>query len=109
MIHVLSVKYAGGLSLALQFDDDSSGTADLRDFLERSHVFASLRDQTLFAQAYVEDGTVCWPGELDLSPERLYALAHHLPAPDTLEQANANELSMRAREQARLSAAVADE
>ena len=102
MIHVLSVQYAGDLSLALKFDDESSGIADLQELVERSTVFARLRDRALFGRAFVEDGTVCWPCDLDLSSERLYALAHGLPAPDTLEQANANELSMRAREQAQL-------
>lgn len=98
MIHILSVRYAGGSRLALEFDDDTRGEADLTPLIERGGLFAPLADASLLARAFVDDGTVCWPDDLDVAPERLYALAHGLPMPDTLEQANANELAMRERE-----------
>jgi hypothetical protein len=98
MVHVIAVKYAGGLNLELEFDDETVGVADLQSLIERVPLFAPLADQALFARAFVEDGRVCWPGELDIAAERLYALAHHLPTPDTLEQARSNELTMRQRE-----------
>lgn len=98
MIHVITVKYAGGLSLAVEFDDDTDGIVDLTDLVQNVPLFAPLRDPALFRRVYVDDGAVCWPNDLDLSPARIYALAHGLPAPDSLEQANANELAMRARE-----------
>jgi hypothetical protein len=103
MIHVIRVKYAGGLSLAVDFDDDSHGLVDLSELIGRLPVFASLRDQSLFCRAFVDDGAVCWPNDLDISSARIYALAHGLPTPDTLEQATANELTMRARDHQRLS------
>lgn len=40
-----------------------------------------MKGETLFAQAYVDGGTVAWPGEFDLAPERLYALTHVQPLP----------------------------
>jgi hypothetical protein len=101
MIHVLSVRHVGGSRLALEFDDETRGEADLTVLIKRGGLFAPLADHALLAKAYVDDGTVCWPGDVDVAPERLYALAHGLPVPDTLEQANANELSMRERERAR--------
>ncbi|MDB4985376.1 MAG: hypothetical protein JWN04_554 [Myxococcaceae bacterium] len=97
MIHVITVKYAGDLSLVVDFDDDSHGLVDLRELIERVPVFAPLLDVALFARAYVDDGEVCWPGDLDLTATRLYAMAHGLPTPDTFEQALANERTMRAR------------
>jgi Protein of unknown function (DUF2442) len=103
MIHVIAVKYAGGLSLSVEFDDDTSGIADLSALFQRAAVFAPLRDPELFRRAYVDDGAVCWPGDLDLTAARVYALVHDLPVPDTLEQANANELAMRARDHKYLS------
>ena len=98
MIHVITAKYAGGLSLAVEFDDDTQGVVDLTDLVQRVPLFAPLRDPALFRRVYVDDGAVCWPNDLDLSPARIYALAHGLPTPDSLEQANANELAMRARD-----------
>ena len=100
MIHVLSVRHAGGSRLALEFDDETRGEADLSSLIARGGLFAALADHALLAKAYVDDGTVCWPDDLDVAPERLYALAHGLPPPDTLEQARANELAMRERERA---------
>lgn len=63
----------------------------MANFVETFKPFAPLRDREIFSQAFVAYGTVCWPGELDIAPERLYALAHALPVPETLEQAKANE------------------
>ncbi len=96
MIHVIGVQHAGAFRLALEFDDDTRGVADLAE-LVRLPAFALLRDEATFRRAYVDDGTVCWPVDLDVASERLYALAHGLPVPRTLEQANANEHAMRVR------------
>jgi len=35
-------------------------------------VFSLLKDQTLFARAFVAFDTVCWPNDLDFAPETLY-------------------------------------
>jgi hypothetical protein len=98
MVHVIAVRYVGGLSLELDFDDETAGTVDLTELVQRAPVFAPLADQALFRRAFVDDGRVCWPGDLDMPPERLYALAHDLPTPDTLEQARANERVIRRRQ-----------
>lgn len=101
MMKVRNVEYAGGYKLALSFSDGTSGEADLSAELERP-VFAPLRDVERFAEAYVELGAVCWPGGLDLAPERLYALAHHLAPPQTLDDVKANELEVSLRELRRI-------
>lgn len=98
MIQVLSVAHAGDFKLDVEFDDGTSGVADLGPLFERSELFAPLRDPAAFARAYVEDGTVCWSGELDLATERLYALVHGLPMPSTYEQSQANESTVRERQ-----------
>lgn len=98
MLHVNQVSYAGGHRLALVFSDGTLGVADLAQEVSSFKPFAPLRDQAVFAKAFIADGTVCWPGELDLAPERLYALAHGLPVPDTFDQAQENEHEMSLRE-----------
>ncbi len=97
MIHVEDAQHVGGFRLAMCFSDGTRGVADLSGELRRK-AFAPLRDERVFAQAYVADGTVCWPGGLDLAAERLYALAHSLKIPGTLEEAEVNELMMSLRE-----------
>jgi hypothetical protein len=35
-------------------------------------VFKPLRDPSRFAQAFVDNGAVAWPGDLDLAPDAMY-------------------------------------
>ena len=44
---------------------------DAIPFLNRG-IFSRLKDVSLFNQAYVAYNTVCWPGELDISPDTIY-------------------------------------
>ena len=47
----------------------------MRPYLDKG-VFRRLHDITLFKQAYIAFDTVCWPGNLDISPETLYDRSH---------------------------------
>lgn len=58
-------------SLELWFDTGDHRLFDARPYLSRG-VFVRLQDFSLFKQAFVALGTVCWPGDLDISPETLY-------------------------------------
>lgn len=61
--------------LAVRFVDGTTGIVNLAGLVRspRAGVFAQLADQGLFSQAFVEDGAVTWPGELDLAPDAMYA------------------------------------
>lgn len=102
MIKITHVEHAGGHRLSLEFSDGTRGTVDLGDHLDHPFV-APLKDTALFAQSYVDAGTVCWPGDIDFAPEYLYALAHGLPRPGTFEQARENERSVSLQELRKLS------
>lgn len=41
-------------------------------FAPNPGVFEQLRDEKRFAEVYVRDGAVTWPGELDLAPDAMY-------------------------------------
>lgn len=59
--------------LEVKFADGVQGIVDMAGFLAREcGVFKSLRDVSLFDQAYVDDGVVTWPGELDLAPDKMH-------------------------------------
>ncbi len=58
-------------SLELWFDTGDHRLFDARPYLSRG-VFVRLQDFSLFKQAFVALGTVCWPGDLDIAPETLY-------------------------------------
>lgn len=97
MVEVTDVQAKPGYVLELRFSDGTTGNATISDLMERP-LFAPLADEALFKQAYVEHGVVCWPGDIDIAPEFLYARAHGLPRPETFEQAQHNELEMSLRE-----------
>ena len=60
--------------LRVRFVDGTEGEVDVSHliFAEDAGVFVALRDPVVFAQAYVNDGAVTWPGELDLAPDAMY-------------------------------------
>ena len=57
--------------LLLEFDNGEKCLFDLTPWLDKG-VFRALRDSAEFAQARVVDGSVEWPGEIDLSYDTLY-------------------------------------
>jgi DNA-binding XRE family transcriptional regulator len=97
MIEVKKVKYAGGYKLALTFTDGSRGVVDMEP--ELHGVLAPLRDKRIFRHVSVVNGSVSWGGgKFDIAPSRLYALAHGLPRPRTLDDADANERDVSLRQ-----------
>lgn len=57
--------------LLLEFSNGELRMFDLTPWLGRG-VFRALRDSPAFEQAQVVDGSVEWPGEIDLSFDTLY-------------------------------------
>lgn len=75
-INVTSVKVLDGhrLALVLRVGPDGerrSGVFDMSAYLDWP-VFRPLADDGEFAKAYTDGYTVCWPQDIDISPERLY-------------------------------------
>lgn len=68
---VVQVKVLEDYRLNLVFDDGARGVFDMRPYLERG-VFRTLKDKRVFESAHIEYGTVVWPNEIDIAPERLY-------------------------------------
>jgi len=70
---VVEVRPLGGYRLFIRFDDGVQGDVDVASFVHFDGVFEPLRDPARFAEAFVDFGTVCWPNDVDLAPEVLYA------------------------------------
>lgn len=65
--------------LLLAYSDGAVRKFSCAPYLERG-VFSRLKDSTLFCQAYVAHGTVCWPGALDIAPETLFLRSEQVSA-----------------------------
>ncbi len=68
---VIEVYPKENFKLQLKFNTGELRLFDAAPYLEKG-VFKRLKDEQLFKQAYVAYDTVCWPGNLDISPETLY-------------------------------------
>ena len=69
--NVIEVKAIAPLSIHVTFSDGTSGKVQFKP----SHltgVFESLKDPEIFRQAFIENGAVTWPGNIDLAPEAMY-------------------------------------
>lgn len=71
MESVKSVRVYDDFQLEIEFDNNEMRLFDARPYLEKGD-FRQLKDPVRFKQAFVAFDTVCWPGNLDISPETLY-------------------------------------
>ena len=68
---VIEIQPQEDLTLWVRFTDSTSGHIKFTlSFL--TGVFEPLKNQSFFAKAYLEDGVVTWPGEIDLAPDAMY-------------------------------------
>lgn len=76
MLHIKSCKYNDDYKLSLEFDNDYSGTVDLKDLPNDGPVFAPLRDINVFKNLKLEKwGVISWlNGTIDIAPEYLFFL-----------------------------------
>ncbi len=71
LLDVINVQAAPDYTLLLEFENGEKRLFDMTSYLDKG-VFQQLRDPRVFAAAWVDYGTVVWPGEIDMAPETLY-------------------------------------
>ena len=69
--HIIRLAPQVDYHLLLEFDNGEKRLFDLTPWLDKG-VSRALRDSPEFAQARVVDGSVEWPGEIDMSYDTLY-------------------------------------
>jgi hypothetical protein len=71
-MRIISAKALPGYRLELQFDNGEGGVIDLVSLVGRG-VFAAWTNPEVFKEVRVTaEGSVEWPGEIDLCPDSLY-------------------------------------
>lgn len=71
LLDVIDVKPTLDFKLLLQFENDEERVFDMTPYLQKKP-FLALKAFPLFSKASVLNGTVVWPGDLDIAPETLY-------------------------------------
>ncbi len=71
LLDVVKVEARKGNILVLDFENGERRLFDMTPYLSRKP-FQRLAELPLFLRARVENGTVVWPGNLDIAPETLY-------------------------------------
>ena len=69
---VRSVKALPDYRLELVFTNGERRGYDARGLLDYP-AYRRLKDEGFFRTAHVAYGSVCWPGDIDCCPDRLYA------------------------------------
>ena len=71
LLDVVKVEATPDHLLHLEVENGEKRIFDMSPYLDKKP-FVQLKDSPLFAKAYVDYGTVVWPGEIDIAPETLY-------------------------------------
>ena len=71
MMDVVHVEARPDYSLFLEFENGERRVFDMT-LLMGKKPFDQLKGSPLFMQAFVDYGTVVWPGQIDIAPETLY-------------------------------------
>jgi len=72
-------------NIFLRFEDGKQGVVDLSAIVDSGGVFGPLKDKRLFRQAFIDEQwrVLCWPGDIDIAPETLYAALSETQAAQT--------------------------
>jgi hypothetical protein len=87
LLDVTEVEVLPDYVLLLQFENGEKRRFDLSPYMDKKP-FARLRNQRAFGHAFVENGTLVWPGNIDIAPETLYDLSLPLTKPVRKEHPN---------------------
>lgn len=74
LLDVVSVVATDDYKLRLEFENGEKRIFDMSPYMQKKP-FVQLKGP-LFAKAFIDYGTVCWPGNIDIAPETLYDRSH---------------------------------
>lgn len=71
LLDVVKVEAKPDYKLFLEFENGEKRVFDMTPYMDKKP-FAQLKRPPLFNMAFVDYGTVVWPGNIDIAPETLY-------------------------------------
>lgn len=71
LLDVVRVVAQPDYTLFLEFENGEKRVFDMAPLMDKEP-FIQLKGSPLFSMAFVDYGTVVWPGNIDIAPETLY-------------------------------------
>ena len=71
LLDVVRVEVKPDYKLILDFENGERRVFDMSPYIDKKP-FGPLKNVSVFAKAFVDNGTVVWPGNIDIAPETLY-------------------------------------
>ncbi|MDD5631213.1 MAG: DUF2442 domain-containing protein [Methylococcales bacterium] len=78
LLDVIHVTVQSGFTLFLEFENGEQCVFNMTAYIDQPP-WARLKYGNMFQGAFVENGTVAWPGNIDIDPETLYERSVLLP------------------------------
>ncbi len=82
LLDVTHVTVQAHFILLLEFENGERRSFDMANYIDQKP-WVRLKSGNAFDAAFVENGTVAWPGNVDIDPETLYELS--VPLSDPVE------------------------
>ena len=74
LLDVINVTVQSDFILLLEFENGERRVFSMMAYLEQKP-WSRLKSGNVFQGAFIENGTVAWPGNIDIDPETLYELS----------------------------------
>ncbi len=75
LLDVVRVDARPDYTLLLEFENGEKRVFDMAPLMDKKP-FVQLQGSPLFTKAFIDYGTVVWPGDIDIAPETLYDRSH---------------------------------
>lgn len=90
LLDVTHVTVQSGFTLFLEFENGEQRVFNMATYIDHLP-WARLKYGNVFQGAFVENGTVTWPGNIDIDPETLYERSVSLPSGTVLKKGSKEE------------------
>lgn len=74
LLDIVRVQPGPHYTLMLEFENGEKRRFNMEPYMEQKP-WLRIKPAPLFQRAFVENGTVAWPGNVDIDPETLYDLS----------------------------------
>ena len=71
LLDIIKVTVQSDFILLLEFENGERRSFNMKTYLDQKP-WVRLKSGNVFQGAFVENGTVAWPGNIDIDPETLY-------------------------------------